>query len=66
MVVVSSIIGSPDGADAAVVHAVATGEVRLAISDEQLSELVRVMGYADVEQLIPVPCGPSRSRSTSL
>lgn len=49
MVVVSSIIGSPEGADAAVIGAVATGEVRLAISDDQLSEIVRVVGYGDIE-----------------
>lgn len=47
--VVSSIIGSSEGADAAVIYAVATGEVRLAISDDQLSELVRVVGYGDIE-----------------
>lgn len=52
MVVVSSIIGKPEGADAAVVDAVATGEVRLAISDDQLSELVRVIGYGGVESQI--------------
>ncbi len=55
MVVVSSIIGSPGGADAALIGTVATGEVRLAISDDQLSELVRVIGYGDIESQIERP-----------
>jgi predicted nucleic acid-binding protein len=55
MVVVSSIFGRSDGADASVVNAVATGEVRLAISDDQLSELVRVVGYGDIEVQISRP-----------
>lgn len=55
MVVVSSIIGSLEGADATVIDTVATGEVRLAISDDQLSELVRVMGYGDIESQIEHP-----------
>lgn len=55
MVVVSGIIGMPEGADAAVLNAVATGEVRLAISDDQLSEAVRVLGYSDVEEKIGRP-----------
>jgi putative PIN family toxin of toxin-antitoxin system len=52
MVVVSAVVGSPEGPSAAVVRAVATGDVRLAISDDQLSELVRVMGYQGVESII--------------
>jgi predicted nucleic acid-binding protein len=55
MVVVSSIIGNPEGADAAIIDVVATGEARLAISDDQLSELVRVMGYGDIESQIERP-----------
>ena len=55
MVVVSSIIGSPEGADAAIIDTVATGEVRLAISDDQLSEIVRVVGYGDIELQIERP-----------
>lgn len=55
MVVVSAIIGSSEGADAAVVEAVATGEVRMAISDDQLSEFVRVVGYESVEEQIDRP-----------
>lgn len=55
MVIVSAIIGSSEGADAAVVEAVATGEVRMAISDDQLSELVRVIGYKSVEEQVARP-----------
>jgi predicted nucleic acid-binding protein len=49
MVVVSAVLGRAEGPSAAVVRAVATGDVRLAISDDQLAELVRVMGYKGVE-----------------
>jgi predicted nucleic acid-binding protein len=52
MVVVSAVVSRPEGPSAAVVRAVATGELRLAISDDQLSELVRVMGYQGVESII--------------
>lgn len=55
MVVVSAIIGNPEGVDAAVVEAVATGDIRMAISDDQLSEFVRVLGYEDVESRIARP-----------
>ena len=55
MIVVGGIIGRRDGACAKVLDAVATGEVQLAISDDQLSELVRVMGYEDVEVGIDRP-----------
>lgn len=55
MIVVSGIIGSREGATAAVLDAVATGDVRLAISDDQLSEIVTVMGYGAVEELIERP-----------
>lgn len=55
MVVVSAIAGKRDGPDAAVIDAVATGDVRLAISDDQLSELVRVLGYEDIEQMVHRP-----------
>lgn len=48
-------MGRREGARARVLDAVATGEVQLAISDEQLSELVRVMGYEDVEAGIGRP-----------
>jgi putative PIN family toxin of toxin-antitoxin system len=44
MTVVAGILGKREGPSAAVLDAVATGDVRLAISDDQLSELVRVVG----------------------
>lgn len=34
----------PEGLSASVMRAAATGDVRLATSDDQFSELVRVMG----------------------
>lgn len=55
MVVVSGVGGDPDGPSAAVLEAVSTGELRLAISDAQLSELVRVFFYPEVENLIGSP-----------
>ncbi len=55
MVVVGGIMGRREGARAQVLDAVATGDIRLAISDDQLSELVRVMGYEDVEAGIGQP-----------
>ena len=55
MVVVAGIFGSREGASAAVLDAVATGDVRLALSDDQLRELVTVMGYSGLEELIARP-----------
>lgn len=55
MVVVAAIMGNSQGASALVVRAVATGEVQLAISDDYLSELVRVMGYSHMEEEIERP-----------
>ena len=56
MVVLSAIFSDDaDGPSAAVISAVATGDVRLAISDDQLSELVRVTGYEGVEDLVGRP-----------
>jgi predicted nucleic acid-binding protein len=55
MIVVGGIMGRRDGACGQVLDAVATGGVQLAISDDQLSELVRVMGYEDVEAGIDRP-----------
>lgn len=55
MIVVAGIIGKRGGASATVLDAVATGEVRLAISDDQLTELVTVMGYGAIEELIERP-----------
>lgn len=51
MVVVSGVGGSSVGSSAAILDAVSTGEVRVAISDAQLSELVRVFGYPEIEEL---------------
>lgn len=55
MVVISGVGGDPDGPSAAILEAVSTGEVRLAISDAQLSELVRVFFYPEIENLIGSP-----------
>jgi putative PIN family toxin of toxin-antitoxin system len=55
MIVVGAIMGTRSGACAQTLDAVATGGVSLAISDDQLSELVRVMGYEDVEAGIHQP-----------
>jgi putative PIN family toxin of toxin-antitoxin system len=55
MIVVAGILGRRDGASAAVLDAVATGDVHLAISDDQLRELVTVIGYENVEAIIDRP-----------
>lgn len=55
MVVVSAVTGNPEGPSAAVLDAVSAGDVRLAISDDQLSELVRVLGYPQLEEKIRRP-----------
>jgi putative PIN family toxin of toxin-antitoxin system len=55
MVIVAAVVGDPEGASAQAVRAVATGSVRLAISDEYLSELVRVFGYPAIEENIERP-----------
>ena len=55
MIVVAGIIGSREGASAAVLDAVATGDVHLAISDDQLRELVTVMGYSGIEEMVGRP-----------
>jgi len=50
MVVVSAVFSDEaEGPSASVVRAVAAGDLRLAVSDDQLAELVRVMGYKNVE-----------------
>jgi putative PIN family toxin of toxin-antitoxin system len=51
-VVVRALTGDPDSASSQVVRAVATGEVRLALSDDFLSEMARVMRYPHIEQRI--------------
>ena len=56
MVVVAAVFSDEsEGPSAAVVRAVATGDVRLAVSDDQLAELVRVMGYQGVEEMVGRP-----------
>src|SRR5215212_2886291 len=55
MVVVAAIIGRSEGASALALRAVATGEARLAISDDFLSELVRVLCYPHIEEKILRP-----------
>ena len=56
MVVVSAVFSNEaEGPSAAVVRAVATGDLRLAISDDQLTEIVRVMSYEGVEQHVGRP-----------
>jgi putative PIN family toxin of toxin-antitoxin system len=51
-VVVRALTGDPQSFSSRVVRAVATGEVRLALSDDFLSELVRVIRYPHVERCI--------------
>jgi predicted nucleic acid-binding protein len=55
MVIVAAVSGDSEGASAQAVRSIASGEAILAISDEYLSELVRVMGYSDVEERIGRP-----------
>ncbi len=55
MVVIAAVTGDPSGPSAAVLDAISTGEVRLAISDDQLSELVRAFGYPEVEEMVGRP-----------
>jgi predicted nucleic acid-binding protein len=55
MVIVAAVCGRPEGASAMAIRAVATGSARLAISDDYLSELVRVMGYPSVEDRVETP-----------
>ncbi len=51
----AAVLGDREGPSAAVVDAVATGDVRLAVSDDQLRELVTVMGYEGVEDALARP-----------
>lgn len=55
VVLIGAILGRPKGADAQVVRAVATGNVRLAVSDDALREVVRVLAYPEVEAKIERP-----------
>lgn len=51
-VIVRALTGRPNSTSSRVVRAVGTGGVRLALSDEALTELVRVMRYPRVESAI--------------
>lgn len=55
VVFVGAMLGKETGADARVTRAVATGELRLALSDDALRELVRVLGYPEVEAKVKRP-----------
>lgn len=55
MVVVSAVSGRPGSSSSRILEAVETGEVRLAVSDQYLIELVRVMGKPEVEAKIGSP-----------
>lgn len=52
MIVVSAVAGSPDASAGRVLRAVATGEVRLAVSDDGYRELVEVLGREEVKSRI--------------
>jgi putative PIN family toxin of toxin-antitoxin system len=52
LVVVSAIIGNTGSASFALLRAIETGEVRLAVSDDWLRELVRVLEYPRIAGLI--------------
>ena|ERR671916_287235 len=55
LVVVSALIGPERGSSRRVVWAVATGEVRLAVSDDFFREVSRVIRYPDVTRNIRGP-----------
>ena len=52
LVVVSAIIGNTTSASFALLRAIETGEVRLAVSDDWLRELVRVLEYPRIAGII--------------
>ncbi len=55
MVVVGALAGRGDAADALVLRAIATGDVRLAVSDEGYMELSTVLSYEEVKARITDP-----------
>ena len=55
LVVVGALVGPEDGSSRRAVRAVATGEARLAISDDFLREVSRVIRYLDVSSKIGHP-----------
>lgn len=52
MIVIAAVIGAPTGVCAATLDSVSTGDVRLATSDAQFSELSRVFKYESIERKI--------------
>lgn len=67
MVIVRAIGGRAGSADARIVEAIETGQARLAISDAGVNELIRVMGYPQVEALITTrPGGLARAFRAAL
>ena len=62
MVVIRAVVGRREAADALILRAVATGEVRLAISDDGLRELQRVMNYDFVREKIADPVRAADTR----
>jgi putative PIN family toxin of toxin-antitoxin system len=62
LVVVSAIIGNPSSASFALLRAIETGECHLAVSDDWLRELVRVLEYPHIAGLIGADSGkPARA-----
>ena len=55
VVFIGAVLGKKTGADARVVRAVATSELQLALSDDAMRELVRVMAYPEIEAKIERP-----------
>jgi putative PIN family toxin of toxin-antitoxin system len=55
VVIVGAILGKPESADAQVLRAVETGGLRLALSDDGLREVIRVLSYPEVEAKIRRP-----------
>lgn len=55
VVLVGAIIGKLESADAHLIQAVATGSVQLALSDDGLREIIRVLSYSEVEEKVKQP-----------
>ncbi len=55
MVIVRAIIGREGSVNDRILRAVATGDLRLAVSDAGHTELVRVMGYEAVKEKVKNP-----------
>lgn len=63
LVVVSALVGPDNGSSRRVIWAIATGDARLALSDDFLREVSRVIRYPDV---IPKIRGPVRAFEVAL